>query len=144
MKQELTVEQLAAIQTWATSHGRTWKAALRHAWETGDYVHTEGFANSAALQQIRNTFGPSWLISFRLPAETPAPAVIGSHYDYQNQAWTIDGRYIACGHPDSPLCGCYGSLHAGELASMENLPTAAVYVETAAILSTMHDALKIR
>lgn len=35
-------------------------------------------------------------------------------YDYDNQAWVVDGKYIRCGHPDSMSCGCYGRLHAGE------------------------------
>ena len=35
-------------------------------------------------------------------------------FDYKHQAWVEDGRYVACGHPDRPACGCYGSVHAGE------------------------------
>ena len=38
-----------------------------------------------------------------------------SGYDYTNQAWVIDGKYIRCGHPDSMDCGCYGREHEGEL-----------------------------
>lgn len=38
--------------------------------------------------------------------------VIG--YDYNNQAWVVDGRYKCCGHPDSMNCRCYGRIHAGE------------------------------
>ena len=37
-------------------------------------------------------------------------------YDYTNQAWVRDGRYVACSHPASMECGCYGTAHAGELA----------------------------
>ncbi len=46
-------------------------------------------------------------------------------YDYDDQAWVVDGRYQDCGHvpgtfygrtgPDG-LCRCYGRLHEGELA----------------------------
>ncbi len=50
--------------------------------------------------------------------------VKGSHYDYTRQAWTVDGRYIRCGYPESMACNCYGKAHAGELAPIENLPTA--------------------
>ena len=39
-------------------------------------------------------------------------------YDYENQAWVVDGRYVRCGHPASMNCNCYGRLHAGE----ETLP----------------------
>ena len=35
-------------------------------------------------------------------------------YDYERQAWVMDGKYIACGHPESMSCGCYGKLHEGE------------------------------
>lgn len=35
-------------------------------------------------------------------------------YDYENQAWIVNGRYVRCGHV-SP-CGCYGKLHEGEQA----------------------------
>lgn len=52
------------------------------------------------------------------------PPVSGSHYDYENQAWTLDGKYIACEHPKSMHCDCYGTRHAGEIAPIENLPTA--------------------
>ena len=52
------------------------------------------------------------------------PPVSGSHYDYENQAWTLDGKYIACEHPESMHCDCYGTRHAGEIAPIENLPTA--------------------
>ena len=52
--------------------------------------------------------------------------VKGSHYDYLNQAWTVDGRYVACGHPVSMDCHCYGKAHAGEPAPIENLPTVVI------------------
>lgn len=35
-------------------------------------------------------------------------------YDYINQAWVKDGKYIRCGHPDDMDCDCYGRLHEGE------------------------------
>ena len=37
-----------------------------------------------------------------------------SKYDYRNQAWTVDDRYVRCGHPESMNCQCYGKLHEGE------------------------------
>jgi hypothetical protein len=58
-----STEQLDAVQQWAALHGRKWKAALREAWMCGDY---QGFENSHLLQQVRNTFGPSWLNKFVL------------------------------------------------------------------------------
>ena len=35
-------------------------------------------------------------------------------YDYDNQAWVRNGRYVRCGHPESMDCSCYGKVHAGE------------------------------
>lgn len=42
-------------------------------------------------------------------------------YDYTNQAWVVEGAYVACGHTlPNPLtgkatpCKCYGKIHAGE------------------------------
>jgi hypothetical protein len=40
-------------------------------------------------------------------------------FDYTNQAWIVDGRYIRCGHPEDMDCGCYGRAHAGELADSQ-------------------------
>ena len=35
-------------------------------------------------------------------------------FDYENQAWVLDGKYQACGHLEA--CACYGKAHAGEPA----------------------------
>ena len=35
-----------------------------------------------------------------------------SEYDYTNQAWLENGRYVPCGH--SFDCDCYGKKHAGQ------------------------------
>lgn len=32
-------------------------------------------------------------------------------YDYENQAWVLNGRYVRCGHPDTMKCDCFGRLH---------------------------------
>ena len=41
-------------------------------------------------------------------------------YDYDNQAWIVDGVYQDCGHPESMAteCArlCYGRKHKGERA----------------------------
>lgn len=39
-------------------------------------------------------------------------------YDYDNQAWVIDGRYVRCGHPEDMNCGCYGREYEGEETKM--------------------------
>lgn len=35
-------------------------------------------------------------------------------FDYVNQAWVMNGRYIECGHPETMACDCYGREHKGE------------------------------
>lgn len=64
-----STEQLEALKAWAALYGRNWKSSLRDAWMTGDYG---SFEQSNYLQQIRNTFGPSWLVRFVLPTEPMA------------------------------------------------------------------------
>jgi hypothetical protein len=35
-------------------------------------------------------------------------------YDYENQAWTLSGRYLPCNHPESMNCSCYGKTNCGK------------------------------
>ena len=35
-------------------------------------------------------------------------------YDYKNQAWVKNGKYLRCSHPETMDCGCYGKIHEGE------------------------------
>lgn len=35
-------------------------------------------------------------------------------YDYKNQAWVENGKYVRCGHPDNTKCSCYGRMREGE------------------------------
>jgi len=61
-----TAEQIAAVKTFAAKHGRNWKMALRFAWSTGHYPFPSIAPEPALLQQLRNDFGPRWLMAFRL------------------------------------------------------------------------------
>lgn len=64
--------------------------------------------------------------TYRLTANryTTIPAIDDSpelsepsiYFDYDKQAWVVNGVYQRCGHPEIELCGCYGRHHAGELA----------------------------
>lgn len=56
-----TLDQIEALRAYRDRHGRRWKSRLLAEWlsSTGD----EG----AELRQVRNTFGPSWLLNYRLP-----------------------------------------------------------------------------
>lgn len=47
-------DQAAALKAYAKVHGARWKHQLLLAWENGDCT--------GALQQVRNEFGPSWLL----------------------------------------------------------------------------------
>lgn len=56
----LTTVQLECLQDFARANGRQWKAALRDCWMRS--------TASPTLHQLRNTHGPSWLATFRLPS----------------------------------------------------------------------------
>jgi hypothetical protein len=64
MNSTLFSEQEAALAAFANRNGRTWKSKLRDIWMTGHYSSDD---NSASLQQVRNQFGPSWLVNYKLP-----------------------------------------------------------------------------
>jgi hypothetical protein len=61
-----TAEQIQALVAFASANGRTWKSNLRHCWEAGCYDMYSGAERCDLLQQIRNSFGPSWLVRFSL------------------------------------------------------------------------------
>lgn len=89
-KTELTNEQLYALREFANIEGRTWKSVLRQAWMNGDYgIHGE-ISNS--LQQIRNSFGPSWLVRFRLPEEPLTDHAFNPHPHHP-------AACVVCGKP---------------------------------------------
>jgi len=48
-----------------------------------------------------------------------AKQMTNEFYDYKNQAWVVNGKYIKCNHPDEMNCNCYGKLHEGEIAAEE-------------------------
>lgn len=49
-----------------------------------------------------------------------ADGILQNGFDYQNQAWVVNGKYVACGHPASMECDCFGRLHAGEPVEINN------------------------
>lgn len=66
MSHEPTEEQIAALRQYAAENGRNWKSALNADWmRASAKINGE---HSALLQQIRNEFGPSWLVKFKLAA----------------------------------------------------------------------------
>ena len=77
-------DQLAALRAFAAANGRTWKSKLLHSWEVGD-AHGEW---TAPLRQVRNTFGPSWLVRFKFPAVQAAPAISGKQPAHSPGPWS--------------------------------------------------------
>jgi hypothetical protein len=61
---ELTETEVTALRQYATTHGRRWKDALRTEWMNASAIQP--------LHKLRNTHGPSWLITFKLPAAAEA------------------------------------------------------------------------
>lgn len=61
---QLSSEQLSALRTFADANGAQWKSKLNSAWATGRYRDYPGTALYGYLQQVRNVFGPSWLVKF--------------------------------------------------------------------------------
>ncbi|ANN80862.1 hypothetical protein [Bordetella flabilis] len=70
----LTPLQEEALATFRDKNGRNWKSALRDCWERARYPGmTE--EHSAALQRVRNTLGPEWLMKYRVPELQKSPQV---------------------------------------------------------------------
>lgn len=73
--------QLAALVKWRAEMGVSWRAKLLAAWECAG----RGYSSYAPeLQQLRNGWGPSWLVKFKIPPRTEceppmssAPAISG-------------------------------------------------------------------
>jgi hypothetical protein len=63
MSEQPTDEQLEAIKAFAKKHGPHWKADLGAAWANGKDTNEP---NGHLLRQVRNNFGPRWLIKFKL------------------------------------------------------------------------------
>ena len=63
-----TAQQTEALTRFANKNGRTWKRKLNDAWITGDY-HLATSGDSGWLQQVRNQFGPSWLVRYKLESQ---------------------------------------------------------------------------
>lgn len=62
-RRPLTEEEFAAIRAYARENGHYLKARLRDDWMN---ARTTGI-----LQALRNSHGPSWLVSYSLPSPQP-------------------------------------------------------------------------
>lgn len=66
MKQDEALKVLAQVKL---ELGRNYKSSIRTAWENGNY-YEQGLENwTGPLQNIRNTFGPSWLVKAKPSAD---------------------------------------------------------------------------
>ena len=64
-----SLEQLAAVQEFANKYGRHWKRQLNFAWMDGADAREP---NGHLLRQVRNNYGPEWLISKKNPIKPRA------------------------------------------------------------------------
>lgn len=64
-KSNPNLEQINALLEYARANGRTWKVQLLEDWQTGRDV--SGYSYGHLLRQVRNSFGPMWLIKFKSP-----------------------------------------------------------------------------
>ena len=62
MKDQPAPEQIAAVEAFRARVEYRWKSELGRCWSSG--VYPAG-VNSALLQQVRNQFGPVWLMNYR-------------------------------------------------------------------------------
>ena len=50
-----------------------------------------------------------------------AQGILQQGFDYDRQAWVVDGAYVTCAHPADMACSCYGRLNEGrETWSLSN------------------------
>lgn len=58
----LSAEQMTALRRWRATHGRVWRSKLLDAWSRAG-TGVPGY--SPELEQLRNGFGPEWLMKQR-------------------------------------------------------------------------------
>ena len=62
MGKQLDAGQRAALEEFKERYGENWKQELLDKWRTGAAVNALRSGNGFYLQQIRNQFGPAWLV----------------------------------------------------------------------------------
>lgn len=85
----LTTTQRQALQLFAEAHGRQWKARLSDAWMTGLYGAGIDADTKATLQGIRNTFGPSWLATYKGGARVTESPDIFAIIETTDGGWKV-------------------------------------------------------
>lgn len=98
-----TAEQIEALKAYASENGRYWKAALLLDWSCD--------RTSGALQELRNTLGPSWLLRHGAAAVKPATLAEGIAEKRSEIAaqglceWPTRTPEEAAAMPACPSCG---------------------------------------
>jgi hypothetical protein len=90
--------------------------SAEYTYEVEAESHDEALSTARAAHTDPDMFVVIQSLEF---IETQVSAELGQargRYDYDNQAWVVDGLYQTCGHPEAMRCTCYGKLHAGEQA----------------------------
>ena len=63
--EKLTEAQMRAVVNFADQKGRGWRDQLMRCWERASYPGIDP-DDGAALQQVRNQFGPEWLVNVQI------------------------------------------------------------------------------
>lgn len=109
MKHSPTFDQIDALYMFARANGRCWKSALAVLWQNGAYNNAVlGGADPALLQQVRNSFGPSWLVKFSLKRANVSAAVREFTAGDVTGADTPIGRELAAANAACADCGSTG------------------------------------
>lgn len=98
---EPTSEQVAALRRFHAVNGRAWKSHLNHAWMTGRYADHGAAGDASILQQVRNCFGPSWLVRFKFPPVVTRTTEPGKVYVIQHvtgKMYLTDAKGKSGGH----------------------------------------------
>ena len=81
----LTAEQKTGLQAYAVRHGRRWKSILNNVW-MGGALYDDG----GTLRRLRNTHGPSWLQSYRLPKPKPSAETLIAPIEHEASSGNDD------------------------------------------------------
>lgn len=79
-------DQEGALLAYAAKHGRRWKSILNNVWMGGP-PHDDG----GILRGLRNTHGPTWLQSYRLPKADTKSRPDGKPAVSSDQTGKVDG-----------------------------------------------------
>ncbi len=80
----LTAEQKTGLQAYAVRHGRRWKS-IHNVW-MGGALYDDG----GTLRGLRNTHGPSWLQSYRLPKPKPSAETLIAPIEHEASSGNDD------------------------------------------------------